>query len=129
MRLRRHDCIGSRCGRRVHLPDEPVSDARQRLDVARRLRIVAQHRAQLANHGIQAVVEIDHALGPQHFDQPLARDDFTRMRQQLHEHTQRLLGQALHISIARELARTRSQRPAIEVKFRRLSHLRAIIKK
>ena len=51
------------------------------------------------------------------------------MRQQFDEHTQRLLRQTLHISIARELARTRSQRPAIEMKFRCLSHLRAIIKK
>jgi len=40
-----------------------------------------------------------------------------------------LLGQTLHTSVARELARTRAQRPAIEMKFRGLSHLRVIIKK
>jgi hypothetical protein len=51
------------------------------------------------------------------------------MREQLHQHAQRLLGQTLRIAVAHELARTRSQRPTVKMKFRGFSHLRVIIKK
>jgi hypothetical protein len=51
------------------------------------------------------------------------------MRQQFHEHAQGLLGQTMHVSVTQQLTRTRAQRPAVEVKFSRVSHLRSIIEK
>jgi dienelactone hydrolase len=77
------------------LPDEPVANTRQRLDVARCIGVIAQHHTKLSYDRVQAVVEIHDAFGPQHFDQALSRDHITRMSEQLHENPQRLLWQTL----------------------------------
>jgi hypothetical protein len=60
-------------------------------------------------------------------DQAPARDDFSWMRQHFHQHTA-VVRQPLQIS-SRSSSPERLARPAIEVKFRLLSHLHAIIKK
>jgi hypothetical protein len=120
---------GSSCGCGRDRPDEPISDARQRLDVPRRLGIVAERDTQLAHHGVQAVVEIDDALRPEHLHQPLACDHFARMGEELDQHSQRLLGETLGSSVAQQLAGAGAQQPSVEMNVLGFSHLQAIIRK
>jgi hypothetical protein len=67
--------------------------------------------------------KIDHALGPEQLHQPLARDDFTGMRQQFEQHAQRLLRQSLRLAVAHQLAGVRTHRPIVEFNLSRVSHL------
>jgi hypothetical protein len=108
-------------------PDEAITPSRQRFDVARRVRLVAQRQAQFAHGHVQTIVEIHHALGPEHLHQTIARDHLSRIAQQLDQDAQGLLGESLHLAIAREFARVHAQMPPVEPDVRVLSHLRPII--
>ena len=109
-------------------PDEPITDARQRLDVARRFGVVVECDPEFPHGCIQAVVEIDHAFRPEHLHQLLARDDFARVLEQFGQHAQRLLRQSLRGSVAQQLAGAGAQHPPVKMNVLGVSHLHAIIR-
>jgi len=86
---------GSRRGRRnnLHRGDEPVAAPRQRLDVARFIRRVAQRPAQRLDGRVDAVLELDNrVVRPQAPLQLLACHQFARTRQQHGQHFHGLTG-------------------------------------
>jgi hypothetical protein len=70
---------------RADLPDEAVSHLRQCLDVLRRVPRVVERHAQFAHRHVQAVIEIDHAGGPQDFHQLVASNDRARVVRELEQ--------------------------------------------
>jgi len=70
----------------------PVAPPRQRLDVARRPGIVAEHRAEAFHRGVEAVLEIhERAVGPEPVADLVARHHGAPAREQQPEDLERLL--------------------------------------
>src|SRR5271165_1022335 len=109
-RLRRR--VGGFCGYRqalkiLYRTDVPVSPARKRFDVARRLRRLAQHFANPRNCVVQAVVKIDERIsGPESGLELLASDNLSRTFQQDFEHSEGLAPQAQPYTVLAQFAGT-----------------------
>jgi hypothetical protein len=96
--------------------NEPVSPARQGLNVARGLRRVAQRLPDASNRVVQAVVEIDKCIGGPHSAlQLLPSHQVARMFEQDLEHLQGLPADALSLracAVRRHGHPTRNRRTA-----------------
>jgi hypothetical protein len=64
---------------------------------------------------LSPVVEIHDAGRPQHLHQLVARDDRAGVIEELHEDSQRLLGQASGVLAARDFSRHAVHFPAVEL--------------
>ena len=74
---------------------EPVSTARQRFQVSGAGGGISQRFSHLIYCGVQAVIEVDKCIRrPQLLTQLFARNDLSRMLQQVGKHLERLLLQA-----------------------------------
>lgn len=104
-------------GAMIQRSDEAVAPPWERLDVAWCLRYVSKCAAELADHRIQARVEIHHALGPEQRNQMLARNDTPCVRDELLQHSRRLLLETDASTGALEVTRFRVEDPPIEAEF------------
>jgi len=89
----------------------PVPAPRQRLDVARRLCVVAERRAQPLDGGVEAVLEVhERAVGPEPIAELVARHDAAPAGEQQPEDLERLLLQPDARAAFHQLARRLEQR-------------------
>lgn len=83
-----------RIGTATHRRNKAIPNPRNRLDIARRIRQIAQRVAKFLHRFIQAMIEInEHILRPQPLAKLLARNYFSRALQQHRQQLNRLLRQ------------------------------------
>jgi hypothetical protein len=116
--------LGRRTGARLQRADEPVSLPRQRLDVARRVGVVAERTAEAAHRAVQRRVEVDDARRPERRLQVVAGDDLARPRQQRLQHGERLALQPDADIPPDQLAGVPAQPPAVETQLLGRVHAR-----
>lgn len=105
---------------RVHRCDEPVSAARKRFNVARRLGGIAQYLTQARNRIVQAMIEINKRVsGPDLLSQLFARDYISGPLQQSSQDLQRLTLQAEAYAAFAQLTGANVQFKAIESQYAR----------
>jgi hypothetical protein len=109
-------------GGRLEAADEPVTPSRDGLDVAGRVRLVAERGAQPANGAVQRGVELDDAARPEALLELLAGDHLAGALEQGLEHLLGLRRQVDPCAVTDELARRAQQRPAVETPLMRLIH-------
>ena len=119
--LRKHvQC--RREGGRLESADEPVAPSRYGLDVAGRVRMVAERGAQPADGAVQRGIELDDAARPEALLELLAGDHLAGTLEQGLEHLLWLRRKVDSCAVTDELARRAHQCPAVKTPLMGLIH-------